>query len=194
MILIFAACRKEGDSKPQEEASGVTAAGDFYQEARRAGKMEFGTLKLKKTVTTERTAWYKVGSRVAAYSYDIKLRAYIDLDKMEETDITVDEDKKTITVRLPEVEVEVAGRSPELRKEYEHIGVFRSRPDSRERAQLKEIANTDFMEELKSNPEYVRRLRETASRKARIWFTALGEARGYDVKFTEHLTVYKEER
>lgn len=190
LVLFLGGCRRNGDvsdiSTPSEH---VSAAGDFYQEARRVGKMEFGSLKLTKTVTTDRTAWYKVGSRVAAYSYDIWLRAYVDLDNLREEDIIVDDERGVITVTLPPVEVEVAGRSPELRKEYEHIGIFRSRPDARERAELKEIANADFEKELKENPEYVRRLRETSSRKARAWFRALGESRGYTVEFNEPLVI-----
>ena len=86
----------------------------------------------------------------------------------------------------------MAGRSAELRKEYENIGIFRSRPDSRERAELKEIADADFAKEMKGNPEYVRQLRETAGRKARAWFTALGESRGYRVEFSEPLSIYKD--
>lgn len=192
---LLAGCGK-GGANAADEARGpeVSAAGDFYQEARRSGKMEFATLKLTKTVTTERTAWYKVGSRVAAYSYDIWLRAYVDFDELDEEDITVDETTRTVTIQLPPVEVDVAGRSAELRKEYEHIGVFRSKPDSRERAKLKEIANADFEKELQSDPEYVRRLRETAARKSRAWFEALGEARGYRVEFTEPMSIYKDRK
>ena len=194
-LLFSAGCRRdEAEREAPQEVARVSAAGDFYQEAKRAGKLEFGSLKLTKTVTTERTAWYKVGSRVAAYSYDIWLRAYVDLDELEEEDVKVDEEKGIVTLTLPPVEVEVAGRSAELRKEYENIGIFRSRPDSRERAELKEIADADFAKEMKGNPEYVRQLRETAGRKARAWFTALGESRGYRVEFSEPLSIYKDRK
>lgn len=191
--LTLSACGKENRETENRETENpevrVSAAGDFYQEAKRSGKMEFGSMKVSKTVTTERTAWYKVGSRIAVYSFDIWLRAYVDLDKISEEDIEIDEDRKIIYVTLPPIEIEIAGRSPELRKEYEHIGIFRSHPDSRERAELKEIANADFEKEYKSDPEYVKRLRQTASGKARQWFSALGEARGYTVEFRQPLKV-----
>ncbi len=190
-LLTLGSCSKaETDNKDTQEHQ-VSAAGDFYQEAHRTGKLEFGSLKLTKTITTERSAWYKIGSRVAAYSYDIYLKAYVDLDKLDPQDIRVDDQEKTIYLTLPPVEIEVAGRSPELRKEYEHIGIFRSKPDSRERAELKEIANKDFEKEMKSNPEYIRQLRQTAERKARSWMTALGQSRGYTVVFDQPMTIYK---
>lgn len=178
--IIVGGCRHE--KMPEGESdTDKTAASDFYQEVSHVGKMEFGTMKVSKTITTERSAWYKVGSRIAAYSYDITLRAYIDLDEMDENDIKADEASHTIEINLPAVKVEIAGRSAELKKEYEHIGFFRSHPDSRERAELKEIAYKEFEKEFRSNPEYVETLRETASRKARLWLGAIGERRGYRI-------------
>lgn len=161
-------------------------APDFYQEWHRAARIEFASMTVTKTITTERSAWYKIGDRIAVYSFDIYLKAYIDMDKLGPSDISVDKDNKVITVKLPPVQSEIAGRSAELKEVYENIGLFRSRPDSRERADLKEKANEDFKKEFSANPVYRRELESTAQRKAHAYFEALGEAAGYRVEFVNN--------
>lgn len=142
-----------------------------------------------KTITTERSAWYKVGKRLGVYSYDVYLKAYVDLSELREEDIDIDNERRTISLRMPEVRVKVSGRSPELREEYTHISPLRSRPDSKERAELKEKANSDFNRELKNNPAFVRELKSAGEKKAREFVRALGESRGYDVVFSDDLPV-----
>ncbi|MBD5176833.1 MAG: DUF4230 domain-containing protein [Bacteroidales bacterium] len=191
-IFATAACSSRNsdsqDSVPPTNDS-VAFHPDFYQEWKRVGKMDFGSMTVTKTVTTDRTEWYKIGRRVAVYSFDIYLKAGIDLDQLRPEDVVIDETSKTIRLRLPEMDVRIAGRSSDLRLEYEHIDLFRSRPDSRERAVLKEMANEDFQREMKQNPAYIRQLRATADEKARAYFTALGEAAGYKVEFTRPLYI-----
>lgn len=164
---------------------------NFYEEWRKTEKLELASMTVKKTVTTERTAWYKVGKRVGAYSFDVYLKAYIDMEKLRPEDIIIDEEQKTIKVKLPEPEVEIAGRSSDLQTEYEDIGVFRSRPDSRERAALKDKAFADFEREFNGNSEYRRLLLTTASRNAAEYFSALGEAAGYKVELSNNLSINK---
>lgn len=190
-IAVTSGCSPDDNNRDNTAAAGdsLRYAPDFYQEWRRAGKIDFASMIVTKTVTTDRTEWYKIGRRVAVYSYDIYLKAGIDLDRLKPEDIEIDEATRTIRMRLPEIEVNIAGRSPDLRLEYEHIDLFRSHPDSRERARLKEIANKDFLREMKNNPVYVNQLRSTASEKARAYFTNLGEAAGYKVEFTDRINI-----
>lgn len=162
---------------------------DFYQELQRVGKIDFAKMTVTKTVTTDRTDWYKIGKRVAVYSFDIYLRASMDLEKIRPENIAVDEGSKEVSLTLPPIEVEIIGRSPEMRCEYENVGIFRSHPGSKERADLKEKANADFIREFKGNPEYKRQLTETAERKARLYFESLGEAAGYVVIFNQPLSI-----
>ncbi|MDE6271897.1 MAG: DUF4230 domain-containing protein [Muribaculaceae bacterium] len=196
-LLIAGSC--SGNNSKDEIADSLTMAKeytpDFYQEWHRASKLEFASMTVTKTVTTERTAWYKVGERIAVYSFDIYLRAFVDMDKLQPSDISVDDTDRVIRIKLPPVQSEIAGRASELKEEYENIGIFRSRPDSRERATLKEKANEDFRKEFSNNPVYRRELESTALRKAHAYFEALGEAAGYRVEFVDDaLPVKKIER
>lgn len=187
-VLLGGSC--SGDDSKENVADSPAMAKeftpDFYQEWHRTAKIEFATMTVTKTVTTERSAWYKIGDRIAVYSFDVYLRAFIDMDKLQPSDISVDQKNKVITVNLPPVQSEIAGRSEELKEVYENIGLFRSRPDSRERASLKEKAGEDFRKEFSTNPVFRRELESTALRKAHAYFEALGEAAGYRVEFVNN--------
>lgn len=161
-----------------------------YEELRFTDKMVFATMNLTKTVKTDRTDWYKVGKRIAVYSYDTYLEAFVDLATLQPDDIVFDENLHTVKITLPPVETRLAGRDPELHKEYENIGLLRSEIDSKERARMKEIANESLLKELAGNPDYKRRLQETARKKARAYFTALLENTGYKpiVRFSDEAT------
>lgn len=175
ILLLASAC-----SRPDKEEKGMQPASpDFFTELRSVSKINFATMTVTKSITTERTKWYKIGKRIGVYSYDAYLRGYIDMNELRPEDISVNEEKRSVEVRLPAIRTEVAGRSPELRKEYEHIDFFRSRPDSRERAELKEMANEDFLREVKQNSELTEALARTTRHKAEAYFSALIEARGY---------------
>ena len=158
-------------SKPDSNA--------LYQEIKSADKMVFATMAITKTVKSERTAWYKVGKRIAVYSYNTYMRAYIDLSELQIDDITVDEDAKTVKITLPPIVTELAGRDMPMRKEYENIGLLRSDLDSKERAEMKEKANASLKKELESNSAFSQQLTEAAKRKARKYFESIFEADGY---------------
>ena len=175
MLLWAGAC----SSPEAQNKEPRPATPDFYKEMRSVSKINFASMDVTKTITTERTKWYKIGKRIGVYSYNAYLKAYIDLEELRPQDVRVDTLRKVVELTLPPVHVEVTGRSPELRKEYEHIDLFRTHPDSRERAALKEMANDDFMREVRENPEFTDRLTAQARKKAVSYFNALVEARGY---------------
>ncbi len=156
----------------------------LYEEIRHVNKMEFASMAVTKTVKTERTDWYKVGKRIAVYSFDTYLKAYIDLYQFEPENMEFDEENKTVKVTLPPVNIEVAGRDMEMKKEYENVGMFRTEIDSKERAKMKEKASADLKKELEGNPEYKRKLEETARRKARSYFETLFKNAGYTAFIT----------
>lgn len=159
----------------------------LYEEIRHVNKMEFASMAVTKTVKTERTDWYKVGKRIAVYSFDTYLKAYIDLYEFEPEDMEFDEEKKTVKVTLPQVKIEIAGRDMEMKKEYENVGMFRSEIDSKERAKMKEKASADLRKELEGNPEYKQKLDASARRKARSYFENLFKNAGYTpfVRFSD---------
>ena len=162
----------------------------LYEEIRHVNRMEFASLAVTKTVKTERTDWYKVGKRIAVYSYDTYLKAFIDMNLLAPDDMEFDEENKTVRVTLPPVQIEIAGRDMEMRKEYENVGMFRTEITSQERARMKEKANEELKKELAGNPEYKQKLNEAARRKARSYFESLLRDAGYTayIRFSDEST------
>lgn len=152
---------------------------ELYQEIKSVDKMVFATMAITKTAKMESSGWYTIGKRIAVYSYDSYMRAYIDLSALQMDDLVFDEKNKTVKVTLPPVVTEITGRDMEMRKEYENIGLLRQDLDSKERAEIKEQANKSFKEEVEDNPMFKEQLTEAAKRKARKYFEAIFEANGY---------------
>lgn len=152
---------------------------DLYEEIRYEDRMEFASMAVTKTVKTERSDWYKIGKRIAVYSYDTYLKAYIDMNAFQPESMDFNEKDKTVKVTLPPIQIEIAGRDMVLKKEYENVGILRSEIDSKERAAMKEQANSDLKKELSGNPEYRQRLVDIAKRKARNYFENLLKDAGY---------------
>ncbi len=161
----------------------------LYEEIRHVNKMEFASMAVTKTVKTERSDWYKVGKRIAVYSFDTYLKAYIDLYQFEMENMEFDEENKTVKVTLPPIKVEIAGRDMEMKKEYENVGMFRTEIDSKERAKMKEKASADLKKELEGNPEYKQRLEDSARKKARSYFENLFKNAGYTayIRFSDEI-------
>lgn len=151
----------------------------LLEEIKSSDKMVFATMAITKTVKSERTAWYKVGKRIAVYSYDTYMQAYIDLSNLQSDDLKFDEKTKTVRITLPPVETELAGRDMTMKKEYENIGILRSDLDSKERAEMKEKANASLKSEIEGNASFKQLLTESAKRKARQYFETMCEANGY---------------
>lgn len=170
ILLMAAACSRNDD---------VSNYTELYDEIKSVDKMVFASMAITKTAKSERNDWYKIGKRIAVYSYDSYLRAYIDLSALQLDDLVFDKEAKTVKVTLPPITTEVTGRDIHMRKEYENIGLLRSDLDSKERAQIKETANASFRKEIEENPLFKRRLTEEAQRNARKYFETLLEANGY---------------
>lgn len=172
IYFVFALILSSGCSKPDNTVS-------YYEEIKAADKMVFATMSITKTARLEDSEWYKVGKRMAVYSYDTYLQAYIDMSLLMPEDLVFDEKTRTVRVTLPPVVTEVAGRDMEMRKVYENVGVFRSEIDAKERAAIKEQANKSLKKELEQNGTFKRQLTEAAERKARQYFESLFKANGY---------------
>lgn len=170
MLLLASACSYKDDAPNYTE---------LYEEIKSVDKMVFASMAIAKTAKSERNDWYKVGKRIAVYSYDSYMRAYIDLSSLQIDDLVFDDDAKTVKVTLPPVITEITGRDMEMRKEYENIGIFRSDLDSKERAEIKEVANASFKKEVEQNPMFKKHLTEEARHNARRYFETLFEANGY---------------
>lgn len=152
---------------------------ELYQEIKSVDKMVFASMAITKTAKMESSGWYTIGKRIAVYSYDSYMRAYIDLSALQMDDLIFNDKNKTVKVMLPPVVTEITGRDMEMRKIYDNIGLLRDSLNSKERAEIKEEANISFKEEVEDNPMFKEQLTEVAKRKARKYLEAIFEANGY---------------
>ncbi len=173
-----------GSKSDSQKTDRIPATVELYQELKSVDKMVFASMSITKSVQMQSDAWYKVGKRIAVYSYDSYMRAYIDMSQLQESDMVFDEANHTVQITLPAVTTEVTGRDMTMRKEYENIGLFRSELDSKERAEMKEKANESFVREVQRNPQFRKQLTEAAQRKARKYFEAMCESAGYVASIT----------
>lgn len=172
MICVAAAMLVSSCNKP-------APVPDFYHELKSVDKMVFASMAINKVAKLETSDWYTAGKRIAVYSYDSYMQAYIDLSRLQADDIVFDQESKTVKVTLPPVMTEITGRDMEMKKEYENIGLLRSDLTAKERAEIKEKANASFKAEVEDNPVFRQQLIEAATRKARQYFETLLEADGY---------------
>lgn len=121
----------------------------------------------------------KVGDRKGAWSYNTYLRAGIDLSSLSSGDMKVDTAGRTVTLTLPPVVVEMAGRDAQMREEHYRVTGLRSNISASERAALKEQMNTHLHQEIKNNPAFVRTLTSRARQRATIYFDSLFSTCGY---------------
>lgn len=126
----------------------------------------------------------KVGDRVAAYSYNTFLRAYIDMSLLKPEDVSVDEESKIVSITLPPVQVEIEGREASLKEEHYRVTGLRSKIDPKERALLKEQMNTMVKEEIEKNSGFRDALSEQGRKKASDYFTSLVASKGYKASIT----------
>lgn len=165
-VLILCSCAKTDNTA-------------LYHEIKSVDKMVFASMTITKTAKMESSDWYTIGKRIAVYSYDSYMRAYVDLSALQMDDLVFDEDTKTVKVTLPPIVTEITGRDMKMRKEYDNIGFVRDSIDSKERAEIKELANSSFKKEVEENPMFKQQLTEAAKRKARKYFETIFEANGY---------------
>lgn len=121
----------------------------------------------------------KIGDRRAAYSYDTYLRAYIDMSRLSPSDVVIDRGARTVTVTLPPVQTEFAGRDMQIREDHYRVTGLRSEIDARERAAIKEQMNSALKAEVESDGEFSRMLAETARGRARSYFESILQSDGY---------------
>ena len=176
IMTLVASCGNQ-DAEPKKDPTAIRT--EIYQELKSVDKLVFASMSITKTAKLEDSEWYKVGKRIAVYSYDSHLRAYVDLSELQPDDIVFDDDTKSVRLTLPPIRTEVTGRDMEMHKEYENIGLLRSEIDSKERAAMKDQANSSFRSEVEENPRFRDKLRATAERKARSYFETLFAENGY---------------
>lgn len=126
----------------------------------------------------------KIGDRKAAYSYNTYLQAFLDLSTLTPDDVEVSEADKTITLTLPAIQTEFAGRDMQFREEHYRVTGLRSRIDPEERAAYKEKMNASLKEEVEKKPLFRDKITATARNKADAYFRSILEKDGYTVIVT----------
>ncbi len=122
----------------------------------------------------------KVGKRIAAYSFHTYIEAYIDLAELRDEDITVDHDRKLVSLTLPPVHTRYLGRDIGVTEEHYRVSGLCSQITAEERAELKDRMSKSLKEEVDANDEYRRILVDEARAKARGYFSILLKDWGYD--------------
>lgn len=173
---------------------------NFYDELHSVSRLELGKMTVSKvgTITDPPPASakgvlqkteavfnsLKVGTRVGVYSYDTYFVAYIDLQRLQPGDITVDEELKKVYVSLPPIEVMTDGREVELHEEHSRVTGFRSAITPAERARLKSRMAAEVEREVAADATNRDRLKATAEAKAKKWIAEFIRQRGYEAEVT----------
>lgn len=123
----------------------------------------------------------KIGSRKAAYSYNTYLRAYMDMSSLAEADLKVDDINHTITVNLPKIQTEFAGRDMQVKEEHYRVTGLRSQIGAAERAAVKEQMNSALKKEVEQKNGFREKLVAEARVKAESYFQSLLATDGYKV-------------
>lgn len=183
-------CSRDTSSEDAERVAIQARHSDIYRELTGSNRLVLATMSVTKTITTDDSKLW--GKKIGVYSYDTHLRATVDLTKLTPDDLIFDDATKTVTVNLPPIDIDLSGRDMTLREEYTNIGLLRTRFDSKERAEAKEIANRDLKRELKSDSSFSRILTDRAESKAREYLKSFFEANGYSavINFRRPLFIY----
>lgn len=96
-------------------------------------------------------------------------------------DLKVDDAARTITLTLPAVQTEFAGRDMEIREDHYRVSGLRSHIDPKERAAVKEQMNRSLKDEVENKPVFRDRLTADARTKAEAYFKSLLGTDGYTV-------------
>ncbi len=125
---------------------------------------------------------FKIGDRVAIYSYNTYMRAYIDLSELTPEDITITKDHCTLV--LPPVRTEFTGRDWSMTEEHYRVTGLRFQVNPAERQQLKDIMFEHLRDEVESDGQFRAKLIREGQEKARSYFGILLSTWGYTSDIT----------
>lgn len=184
IVMLCVGCGKneegDGNASALREQQKV-----LFEQIRDCNRMTFATMTISKTGVYNDDVKWKIGDRIGVYSYDTYLTAYIDLNKLNASDIEFDDATREVRIKLPAIETRFDGRDVGMREEHYRVTGLRSSISAKERAALKERMNSELKKEVENNTTYRETIIETAERKARHYFQQLFAANGYsaDIEF-----------
>lgn len=126
----------------------------------------------------------KIGDRKAAFSYNTYMRAYIDLSTFTHEDVKVNNSDSVISITLPPIQTEFAGRDEQMRVEHYRVTGLRSQVDAEDRAEIKEQINTALKKEVENDKTFRKILTESAESSGRKYFNDLCGRYGYKANVT----------
>ncbi len=158
---------------------------EFYTELTNVSKLSLTSMSVKRLGIIDDAVWWKPGDRFAAYTYTTYLHAFVDLSQIAPTDVIVNQEQKTLTVTLPEINIEFRGRDIAMCEEVNRVSGLRSAIKPEEVARLKEEINARVVDEWAHDTELHSQLTARAREKARTFFQSLAQSHGYTaiVKF-----------
>jgi len=191
-LFIFVGCSKKEESVPQRI--------DMLSQVRDVGKLQLSEMTLTKVGRISDPSFrdartlrekaeaaidkMKIGTRIGVYSYQTYVTAYIDLTEISPSDIVVDTVASTVSVTLPPVRVEWAGRDMELTEEHYRVSGLRSNIDASERAELKSRMAARLKKEVAADKSIETSLKESAQVKATAYFTELFHNWGFEPRIS----------
>ena len=170
LTVSLPACNR---SDPKDEKAAL------YTRIVSVDRLNLATMTINKLGQYNDESGWKIGKRIAVYSYNTYMDAFIDLTKLTPEDVELDEASHTAIITVPPVELQLSGRDVTMKEEHYRVSGLRSRIGSKERAQLKEEMNTQLKKEIKSNPAFTTSLRKEAQENAKVFFSSLLASKGY---------------
>jgi hypothetical protein len=178
-ICFFAlfSCKQDISYKQMEEQVGkITSLTEL-------GTVEYVVTKIVKA--NDNATWYKFGDRKILFSCKAILKAGIDLSKLEDSDIQVNTEEKTITITLPNAELLSVNLKPEnIKLIYEKTSITRSSFSNKERDAVLAQGEADI---LKSVPDMG--IFDDAENNAKLFLEAFFKQAGFanvNIEFKKH--------
>lgn len=178
-ICFFAlfSCKQDISYKQMEEQVGkITSLTEL-------GTVEYVVTKIVKA--NDNATWYKFGDRKILFSCKAILKAGIDLSKLEDSDIQVNTEEKTITITLPNAELLSVNLKPEnIKLIYEKTSITRSSFSNKERDAVLAQGEADI---LKSVPDMG--IFDDAENNAKLFLEAFLKQAGFtnvNIEFKKH--------
>jgi hypothetical protein len=170
-------CKQDISYKQMEEQVGkITSLTEL-------GTVEYVVTKIVKA--NDNATWYKFGDRKILFSCKAILKAGIDLSKLEDSDIQVNTEEKTITITLPNAELLSVNLKPEnIKLIYEKTSITRSSFSNKERDAVLAQGEADI---LKSVPDMG--IFDDAENNAKLFLEAFFKQAGFtnvNIEFKKH--------
>lgn len=176
-FVSFFSCSPDISYKQMEEQVGkITSLTEL-------GTVEYVVTKIVKA--NDDATWYKFGDRKILFSCKAILKAGIDLSKLEDSDIQVNTEEKTITITLPNAELLSVNLKPEnIKLIYEKTSITRSSFSNKERDAVLAQGEADI---LKSVPDMG--IFDDAENNAKLFLEAFLKQAGFtnvNIEFKKH--------